>query len=325
MKEKKPKVIKNYPKIYPYFFVIGFFLIAMILCIKFREQLFYSILIYFNPVREAKVPNFIQEKYDVSEFIINNRKIYTISSLSPKKQVVFFLHGGAYAKEYSKEHWHFMDEMIQKLNITIVTPDYPVIPNGDYQDVFQTVIPAYEKVVEKYGASNITVIGDSAGGGIALALVENLNLYQKPLPQHTILLSPWLDVSMENPEIQNIDDKNLDLPIIKACGKKYAGDSTLNNYLISPLYGNLSGLQNIHLFIGTADMLNPDAHKLVNQAAAVGTKIILHEYKDMPHIWMNYYEGTATSKRHYRQTNGEVVENAKKAKIEIYKIIDSNF
>jgi acetyl esterase/lipase len=120
-------------------------------------------------------------------------------------------------------------------------------------------------------------MGDSSGGGICLALAQRLREENLPQPRRIVLLAPWLDASLSNPEIAALDniDPFLDEDGLKYAGSVYARDVDPKNYLVSPLYGSLRGLARVTLFIGTCDILFPDCRKLRDLAAAEGFRSII--------------------------------------------------
>ena len=189
--------------------------------------------------------------------------------MSTSEKVILYLHGGSYMAELQPEHWHFFSHIIQDTGVTIVVPDYPLTPQYHYTDVFSMIFPLYKDILEKVGKDHLIVMGDSAGGGMALALLEKAGEENLDQPSQTILISPWLDVSMENPEIEHVqeNDKMLNKDLLKMAGVAYAGsEEQIKNYLVSPIYGPLEKLENITIYTGTYDILNPDAHKLVEMA-----------------------------------------------------------
>ena len=126
-------------------------------------------------------------------------------------------------------------------------------------------------------------------GKSILAFAENLLLEKQPVqPKELILLSPWLDLTMSNPEIHAVEkvDRMLHLGALRAAAKAYSGGSDLSNYLLSPINGETSGLGKISIFIGTHDILEPDCRKFRDQVNRSGGSIIFHEYRDMQHVWM---------------------------------------
>ena len=131
-------------------------------------------------------------------------------------------------------------------------------------------------------------MGDSAGGGFALALAQKSKVDDIQQPRKIILLSPWLDISLGNPQIEEVDpfDPFLGVPGLRKAGAAYAGNSDPANFLLSPIYGPLQGLAQISLFIGSRDILVADARKLYRLATQQGTSINYREYESMLHVWM---------------------------------------
>ena len=131
-------------------------------------------------------------------------------------------------------------------------------------------------------------MGDSAGAGLALALSQKLKTENIEQPSKIILLSPWLDVSMKNPDAELIEKNDIMLKIdsLKRAGKLYAGNSNTDNYLISPINGSIEDLPEISIFIGTHDILYPDCIKLKNKLKEQKVAFNFFEYPKMFHDWM---------------------------------------
>ena len=101
-------------------------------------------------------------------------------------------------------------------------------------------------------------MGDSAGGGLALALVEKMGEEENiAMPNQTILISPWLDVRMNNPKIAEIEENDpmLNKAALKLAGENYAGKDGIDSYLVNPADGPLDKLQNVSIFTGTYDII----------------------------------------------------------------------
>jgi len=143
-------------------------------------------------------------------------------------------------------------------------------------------------VIYLHGGASVTLMGDSSGGGISLALAQRLREDGHEQPGHIVLLSPWLDATLSNPEISEFDkiDPFLGTDGLKYGGAAYARDVDPKSYLVSPVYGSLRGLAPISLFIGTRDILFPDCRKLREQARTEGVEINYREYEGMVHDWM---------------------------------------
>jgi triacylglycerol lipase len=124
--------------------------------------------------------------------------------------------------------------------------------------------------ISPHGASHVSVIGDSSGGNLALAALEYMVANNETVPASMVLLSPWLDVTMTNPNIAFVHDPLLPVGPCQQIGKVWAGDLPENNYLVSPLDGSLKGLPPTYVYAGSLDSLAPDAVVLQQEAATQG-------------------------------------------------------
>jgi acetyl esterase/lipase len=234
------------------------------------------------------VPKSMLKKYDVHESIVDNRKVWTIE---PKEnasdKVVLYLHGGVYLFTIKKYHWKFAEELLLRTNATIVIPDYPLAPNSHGEDAIDFISQVYQELLLKYSTENIVLIGDSSGGGLALGYAMTLRNENKPQPSQIILLSPWLDVTMSNEYILDIDkkDKILGIEPLQIAGKVYAGQLDLKDYRVSPIYGDFSELGRISVFIGTHDLFVADCRKLKRLTETSNISINYFEYPKMFHGW----------------------------------------
>ncbi|WP_152656529.1 alpha/beta hydrolase fold domain-containing protein [Oceanobacillus sp. CFH 90083] len=234
------------------------------------------------------LPKHIQKKYAIEKKNLNGMDCYIFNqeNKSPEKQILY-LHGGGYINQPLGYHWRFLGEIEKQTNTTIIVPIYPKAPNHQYQEAFAQVLPIYEAMLQHSEEKEIVLMGDSAGGGFALALAQLLLQKGLPQPRHIILLSPWLDITMKNPEAYELESKDPILGIygLIQIGKAYAGDTDPNHYLLSPMNGQLRGLGEISLFIGTHEIFLPDARKFKEKAESQGVTINYYEYPEMNHIF----------------------------------------
>lgn len=255
-----------------------------------------GIFVYFKVIGiKSKIPE-REENYNISINEYIGRSVFTVTPKNKETngKVILYLHGGAYVGELGIEHWNFVGNLTNDTNSTIVLPDYPLAPKYTYKDVFNMIEPLYKEIVDKVGAQNVILMGDSAGGGMSLALLEKIALESEyEMPSKTILISPWLDVRLTNPEIDKVqkNDKELNKESLKLAGIAYAGNNGINNYLVNPIDGDLSKLKNITIFTGTYDILNPDVHVFEEKAKNQGTDIKVKEYEKAGHIWIVNQKG----------------------------------
>ncbi|UUV22930.1 MULTISPECIES: alpha/beta hydrolase fold domain-containing protein [Lysinibacillus] len=219
---------------------------------------------------------------DMQVFILNDQK-------SSSQMVILYIHGGAWTNQPLNLHWLFMDKMAQALNAKVIAPIYPKVPHFNYQDTYPKMLSFYKEILASIESSNqLTIIGDSAGGNIALGLIQQLKRDNLPQPQDIILLSACVDMSLENPLIQEYEEND---PMLASEGmevitKIWAADKALKDPLISPIYGDFQGISKITHFIGTHESLYPDAiqfdEKLTDQGVAITTFV----YPKMNHVFV---------------------------------------
>ncbi|HJT29113.1 MAG TPA: alpha/beta hydrolase [Pyrinomonadaceae bacterium] len=231
----------------------------------------------------------LHRKYLIAKRTINSHLVWTISpKQNASEKHVIYLHGGAYVNSFAPQHWDFMSKLVDMLRCTVTAPNYPHAPEHHVNDVFALMLPLYNELVANAGSANITIMGDSSGGGISLALAQRLREDGHAQPGHVVLLSPWLDATLSNPEIAEFDkiDPFLGVEGLKYGGAVYARDVDPKSYLVSPVYGSLKDLAPVTLFIGTRDILYPDCRKLRDKAATEGVRLDYREYDQMVHNWM---------------------------------------
>lgn len=273
-----------------------------------------AVVAYFMiaEIETKVIPNENTYTCNIEQKKIMNKNVFILTPKNIEKTelTILYFHGGSYMAEIMQEHWNFLEKVINSTGATVILPDYPLAPKHNYKDVFDMVVPLYNEIVSKINLENLVVMGDSAGGGLALALEEKIVADTKSLsaqndseeinqgeigmnqdyklPAKTILISPWLDVRLENPKINEVKklDKDLNKDTLKLAGIAYAGEDGLNSYLVNPIDGDLSKLKNITIFTGTYDILNPDVHILVQKAEEQGIRINIKEYEGASHIWI---------------------------------------
>lgn len=269
------------------------FRIAMVVFVACCVAVIFLTLYLFNGEIVSNVPDWFEYSYAVETEKIEGRKVFIIKKdkETDSDSIILYLHGGSYMAELKQEHWLFFEGLLQDTNATLVVPDYPLTPKYNYKDVFTMMEPCYEKILENEQDKTWIVMGDSAGGGLALALLEKMGEKGRKMSDALFLLSPWLDTSMENQKIDEVQSKDpmLSKPALKLAGEQYGRDiKEEDNYLVDPLYGPLQNLCPIVVFTGTADILNPDVAILEQRCKEAGTQITVKEYENAIHDFILY-------------------------------------
>lgn len=262
---------------------------VMVICFSILAL---TIAYFFNTDIETKKPRKTIEECEVHTYTYMGRNVFIVKQKnveeSDNQKYIIYFHGGSYVAEATQNHWNFLENIAKDTGYTVIMPDYPLTPKYHYQDVFNMVEPLYKEIIKRVESENVILMGDSAGGGLVLGLYEKMAEERVELPVKTILISPWLDVRLENEKIQEIEkyDTILNKEALRLAGIAYAGTEGINSYLVNPVEGDVSTLQNIKIFIGTDDILNPDCHLLKEKADTVNGDVEIKEYENAKHIWI---------------------------------------
>lgn len=198
---------------------------------------------------------------------------------------VMFLHGGGYINEIVPAHWRLIGQMTRKAGVVCVVPIYPLAPRATAKDVVPVTAELLRMLLEDAGPAKVTVVGNSAGAGLALAACQWLRDRGHRQPNRLMLISPAADASVSRPEQVEIAGRDpiQDIPGIIEAGRLYAGALDVGHPFVSPLNGAFRALAPMTIFSGTRDLLYPDSVDLAERARAVGVPVELHLLRDQPH------------------------------------------
>lgn len=220
---------------------------------------------------------------------------YPVVTIKPKGTAahdaphLLYLHGGGYVLDVARAHFETVCRLCQRLGASATVPIYPLAPEHKAPEVLAAMQALYHELCSQHGAANLTVMGDSAGGGLTLALAQMLKAESAPLPASLVLWSPLLDATATADGQTQIEprDRMLAQVGLKATAAAYAGGLPLDDPRISPLFGDVSGLPQMAIFSGTNDILLVDGQRLAARLEALGQgNHEYHEYPDMFHVWM---------------------------------------
>ena len=217
---------------------------------------------------------------DVTVTTVEGMPVYRLTPEgAAPEHAVFYCHGGSYCFEISPLHWRWLRQLALEARTAVHVPIYPLAPRSTAATTVPATADVLRKVAAEHGADQVTVMGDSAGGGLALAAAQHAR--ELPL-RRIVLLSPWLDAATDDPRQLEIEprDRMLWVEVLQEAGRMWAGDLDVHDPLPSPLHGDLVGLAPIDVFVGTHDLLWVDAVRL---AAHPG--VTLHEGAKMQHVW----------------------------------------
>lgn len=238
-----------------------------------------------------EIPGFIKRKYGIQRFVYADMPVYYLAKPNQvRKQYILYLHGGAYIHEPSIFHWRFVYQLTEEMPATVIVPLYPKAPYHTCIKSYTKLLLFYRQLVSELGAENIVLMGDSAGGGFALGFAQYLLEKSLPQPKQIILISPWLDITLTNKEIEAYKsvEPMLSAEALRIDGAYYAGDVDLRHYMLSPINGPLKGLAPISIFVGTHEIFLPDVRVLKKRLESLQVAHHYFEYPFMNHIFTTY-------------------------------------
>ncbi|MEL7006237.1 MAG: alpha/beta hydrolase, partial [Bacteroidota bacterium] len=184
--------------------------------------------------------------------------------------------------------WNYLAKVVEETQATIMVPDYPLAPQSNAEEAYEYLHNLYKIFLDRYAGKEVIILGDSAGAGLAIAFAQYLNEVNLPQPEKIILSSPWLDVSLTNPDIRNVipKDNALEINSLQTAGRLWAGRLDIKDPKVSPIYGRFNNIAKISMFAGTAEMFISDARKLVEKLKKENIPFNYYEYPNMIHCWL---------------------------------------
>ncbi|WP_068269980.1 alpha/beta hydrolase [Aldersonia kunmingensis] len=213
---------------------------------------------------------FVTQGLDVSKSDFAGMPVLTFTPPKPSGKVVVAIHGGAYVGEATVFHWMTYTDIARQTDATVIVPDYTLSPVGTAETEVPRMTDFLARTVAEHGAENVSVVGDSAGGGLALLATQDLVRRNAAVPGRLVLLAPWLDVSVSDQRAAAIDDPLLDVGNGAKDGKLWAGRLDTRDALVSPLYGSLDGLPPTAVYSTSRDLLTVDTLRLRDRVLAEG-------------------------------------------------------
>jgi acetyl esterase/lipase len=203
---------------------------------------------------------------------------------------VLYLHGGAYVNPPQKVQWDTCNAVATQAGCEVVLPVYLTAPNYTYDACYEALLELYDSMLETYAPSDIVLMGDSAGGGLALGFAMWLDELGYEQPRLIVAYSPEVDITLSNPDLEAYEklDAMLAIEGIVEMGRVWAGGADPTDYRLSPIYGDASALAPIILFAGTRELLYPDEIKFVEQAKEQGADVTYYEGENLGHCWPLY-------------------------------------
>jgi acetyl esterase/lipase len=198
---------------------------------------------------------------------------------------LLYLHGGGYIGMSPRTHRAITCGFALR-GFRVFAADYRLAPEHKFPAAVDDAAAAW-RALRAQVEGPIFVAGDSAGGGLCVALMLNARDYREPAPAAACLFSPWTDLAGTGASLKTNRrrDPMLVADGMQAVAAAYIGAADPRTPLISPIYGDLAGLPPLVIFVGDGEILLDDARRLAERARAAGVAVDLRVYPDMPHAW----------------------------------------
>jgi len=204
-------------------------------------------------------------------------------------RVMIYMHGGGYNFGSVESHRELTARLAVAAEARVLSVDYRLAPEHPFPAAVEDAVAAYRWLLaEGVAAERIAAAGDSAGGGLALAMLLALRDAGDPLPAAYVGMSPLTDLAKEGESMRTkaAIDPMVDPESSEANAARYLGaGGDPKNPLASPLYADLKGLPPMLVLVGTWEILMDDSTRLAERARAAGVAVELQVWEEMLHIW----------------------------------------
>ena len=205
-----------------------------------------------------------------------------------QERAIVFLHGGSYVQGSAKAYRGLASQIASRTRVPVLAIDYPLAPEATFPAAPEAAMRAWEWLLSM-GIRKIAVVGDSAGGGLALATLAALRRYATEGASAVagVTFSPWVDLaftgrSMTDP---NVEDPLLMYDFLRDFAHKYLGGADPRDPRGSPLFGELAGLPPLLIQVGTDERLLDDSRQYAEKAAHAGVPVRLEIWQGMHHVF----------------------------------------
>ncbi|MGE5134677.1 MAG: alpha/beta hydrolase [Gemmatimonadota bacterium] len=204
-------------------------------------------------------------------------------------RVLMYLHGGGYQIGSLRSHADLAARLGRASGARVLFPEYRLAPEHPFPAAAADALAAWRwlRTAQGFPAQAVAVAGDSAGGGLAVAMMAALAGSGDDVPAAAVLMSPWTDLSCSGASIRERDgeDPLFSPDMLRQLAAVYLAGADPRTPLASPLFGRLAGLPPLLIQAGTAELLLSDSEELAKAAAAAGVDVTLELGEGLPHVY----------------------------------------
>ncbi len=263
---------------------------------KIRRRMHRQTALFFRPPRRTPIS---PERLAHGQNSVSALKIG-----DGERGTLLYLHGGAYVFGSAYTHRKLVAKLAADSGLTAFSVNYRLAPEHPFPAAIDDAFTAYNALLGRgISASTITLAGDSAGGGLALALLHRILAAGLPKPRNLVAFSPFTDQSLQSASLTDNAEFEVMLPATRMPEVRdmYLA-SDFKNPLASPLFGNFTGAPPVFLSVGTKEILRDDTLAIAAKLRAQNTSVTVDIRENTPHVWPFFHglllpEANATLKR----------------------------
>lgn len=203
--------------------------------------------------------------------------------------VLLYLHGGGYVLGSPATHRDLVARLSRASGLRAFLADYRLAPEHPFPAAVDDALAVYRAILASgVPAARVTVAGDSAGGGLSLALLVAIKAAGDPMPAAAATISPWTDLALTGGSIGSraaIDPIIPGADPIRFMAGQYLGSADAKHRLASPLYADFDGFPPLLIQVGTSEVLFDDAARVAARACEAGVPVVFEPWQDMIHVW----------------------------------------
>lgn len=250
-----------------------------------------EIVTYFKEYFEDSSKSFkVARKIQKVEIILDDVTCYKFSPKNPKpNECIFYLHGGGYICGSINSYESLCSYIAKFTGLRVFYVEYRLAPEHPFPAALEDAKAAYDKLIsaELGHFEKIIVMGDSAGAGLSVALCQDLIAEQIRLPNGIVCISPWFDLTNSGESINDPEASKMMInkTLLDAFAISYAGTNDPKNSLISPMFGDLTGLPPIFIQGGTLEVLYSSFLEFAEKCKKVGVDCELDIWEGGFHVF----------------------------------------
>ena len=259
------------------------------------------------------------KNFNITETFINSVKVIEFDPKSKKNEnIILYLHGGAYIACGPETHASLVTQLSKYSGSKTIFPVYRLAPKHPFPAAIDDCLLVYKELIAKgIKSESISLIGDSAGGGLVMALLQILYRDNIDLPSSAVLLSPWTDLTLSGDSITSRAERD---PMLKAninihnAIQSYLNGEDPKNPLVSSIFCETFPTPPIQIHVGTEEIIYDDSVRIYEKLSEnINNKVTLRVWDGMFHVFNIFCKGFLA------------IPEAKKSNMEIANFITENY